>query len=437
MLAAMGCVTLIVLASGEPPPPRRVVLATGDRQGAYFAYGVELAELIRKQRGPEVAVDSSGGSVDNLRRLLRQEADVGFVQSGIVTALEPSTDFAPLRAIARVYSEPLWIFHRRDQPLERLSDLKRFPVRPKIAIGAEGSGTRPIARDLLGINGIGAESVELLALETPDAVARFRRGELDVLFLVSSPAADVVQDLLRDPETRVMTFARHRAYSKRLSYLAAVELDQGVISLAHNLPRENLILLAPTATLVTRENVHPRVIERFMKAATHVFGPGNLIDAAGDFPSGASLELPQHVAARGFMLDGESWVSRNLPFWAVRLFSRTKLLLIPLIALLLPLFRFLPALFQLRLRRLLKLHYESLRDAEARILAAQTPADLELELAALATLRDELSKLSRRVPGTYQDTVYQWRVHVNLVREEAAERLAAMRDRRAENRPHA
>ena len=421
-----AALTALVLALSEDPPPERMVIAAGHPDGAYHAYAAELAERIAEKGGPEVVIDETGGSVENLERLASGKADVAFVQSGVASALKDEVDLRPLRSIARVFSEPLWVFHDRDAELDRLLALEQGG-REHVAIGAEGSGTQPVALDVLRISGITDAHVELLRLETSEAADRFARNEIDVLFLVASPLAETVQKLLADPETRVLSFDRHRAYTKRLVYLDAVTIEQGLVSPAKDLPRRDLVLLAPMATLVTRESVHPRLVERVMKAATDVFGGGNLIDAAGDLPSGKRLELPQHEAARRYMEEGESWVSRNLPFWAVRLLSRVKLLFIPLIALLLPLFRFLPALSQVRVRRLIKLHYESLRDVEQRLLAADSPDAVEKELEALSQLKGELERLSRRVPGTYQDTVYQWRLHVKLVRDEGLERLEELR----------
>ena len=92
--------------------------------------------------GPENGVDlelrPSFGTVDNLQRLqLASDAiDVAFVQGGVVE--QPSPD--GLEALGSVFLEPLWVFVNQgeDDVPRRLSDLKGL----KLAVGAEGSGTR-------------------------------------------------------------------------------------------------------------------------------------------------------------------------------------------------------------------------------------------------------------------------------------------------------
>src|SRR3546814_12752365 len=58
----------------RPAPPDRVVMATGHKDGAYFAYGQAYAERFR-QEGFEPALSQPGGSVDNPRLLHAAEAD--------------------------------------------------------------------------------------------------------------------------------------------------------------------------------------------------------------------------------------------------------------------------------------------------------------------------------------------------------------------------
>src|SRR3546814_11344201 len=59
----------------RPAPPDRVVMATGHKDGAYFAYGQAYAERFRKE-GFELALSQTGGSVDNLRLLTDEAAEV-------------------------------------------------------------------------------------------------------------------------------------------------------------------------------------------------------------------------------------------------------------------------------------------------------------------------------------------------------------------------
>jgi TRAP-type uncharacterized transport system substrate-binding protein len=55
-----------------------------------------------------------------------------------------------LTSLASLYFEPLWVFHRSDLRLTRLTDLRG----KRIAVGAEQSGTKAIAMQLLADNGL-------------------------------------------------------------------------------------------------------------------------------------------------------------------------------------------------------------------------------------------------------------------------------------------
>ncbi len=53
-------------------PPNRVVIATGSTAGAYHAFGQRYAEHFGRQ-GVELALQSSAGSIENLRNLTQSE----------------------------------------------------------------------------------------------------------------------------------------------------------------------------------------------------------------------------------------------------------------------------------------------------------------------------------------------------------------------------
>src|SRR3546814_16747937 len=108
-------------------------MATGHKDGAYFACGQAYAERFRKE-GFELALSQTGGSVDNLRLLTDEAAEVpvAFMQGGIGVPAEHPT----LRSLGSLYFEPIWIFVRGDVAPGRLPGL----ARKRIAVGAAGSG---------------------------------------------------------------------------------------------------------------------------------------------------------------------------------------------------------------------------------------------------------------------------------------------------------
>lgn len=414
-------VFLLMLTLTESTPPQRVVIAGGQVNSSYDRSSRELAEYVRSHHGPKVEVLNTAGSVDNLKRIAAGEVDAALLQTGVVTELASKIDSSDLRAVARLYSEPLWVFYRGDTEITQLTQFKPEAGKKKrIFIGFEGSGTQLVSTELLRVNGVTAANADLVLLDTSVMFEQLAAGQLDAAFIITAPDSKAVAKLFRIPGVRPMSFPNHKAYARRFPYLTAVELEQGTLSFEENLPAQPLKLLAPSAVLIVREDTHPRIVEKLTKAAVKRFSDSNLIDSAGEFPSAVGLELQQHRAAEHYMTTGETWGSRNLPFWLLSLLNTLKLALIPLLAVLVPALRIMPIILGWRTMRRVRRKYAELRAIEDRILAGK---DLEAQLAAIDALVAQVTELARKLAPRYQHAIYDFRLHAGLVREDAQERL--------------
>src|SRR5882724_9556626 len=103
----------------EPLPPRRITFSAGREHGAYHTFAKEYARLAAAD-GFTVDILTGAGSVETLKRLASGQAMAGFVQGG--TAEAAPTD--GLFSLGSLYYEPVWLFHRRTQPLHGLPDLR-------------------------------------------------------------------------------------------------------------------------------------------------------------------------------------------------------------------------------------------------------------------------------------------------------------------------
>ena len=204
----------------EPPPPHKIVIATGSQDGAYFHFAQKYAEQLKKD-GLIVEVRETAGSVENLKLLGQDSSGVGIaiVQSGVASPEETQH----LYALGSLYHEPLWVFYRGDKGLLRLSQL----AGKRIGVGPPGSGTHAIAMKLLAVNGlIESESSEkssqtVLVKESVAAAAKaLQAGDLDAAFFVASFEADYIQGLLSDRRMRLLSFDQREAYRRRFRFLA-------------------------------------------------------------------------------------------------------------------------------------------------------------------------------------------------------------------------
>jgi hypothetical protein len=147
------------------------------------------------------------------------------------------------------------------------------------------------------------------------------------------------------------------------------------------------------------------------------------------------VDVAIHETAETYMKSGESLLTRLLPYWGVRLVLLLRILILPLLAVWLPMLKILPMVYNFRVNRLLKRHYAALRAIESTIGQANTPEELRDRLQALEQLRSDMETLSRKVPAHLQRDVYHWRLHVAVVRTEALERLTRMERRQSSTDP--
>jgi hypothetical protein len=209
-----------------------------------------------------------------------------------------------------------------------------------------------------------------------------------------------------------MDFAQSEAYSRRFPFLTPVVLPRGVIELARDLPPHDLRLVATTTALLTRHETHPALLQLFMQAAQDLHGPAGWFNRAGAFPTLEHSEYPIAREAERAIKGGRPFLQRYLPFWLANLVERMWLALGLIIAILLPLSRIVPPLYQFRIRSRVFRWYGQLRDIEERMQheGADTPK-LARELDAL---EERVGRIS--VPLSYADELYALRSNVELVR---------------------
>jgi len=290
-------------------------------------------------------------------------------------------------------------------------------------VGPKLSGTEAVSRFLLKTHDIDEKNSTLENHSGAEEVDAIKQGKVDVVMIVGSYQDPTVQALLRQKGVTLMSFKREIAYNRTFPYLTPVKVAAGLLDLRDDIPKTDVILLAPAAMLVCREDLNPRVVEQLLKTAQMLHQQGSLIDGPKTFPTLDGLDLPPHEAAETYMKSGESLMSRVLPYWAVRLLVQLKIFVLPLLLVWVPAFKFLPAIYQWRINSLLKRHYAELREVETGLVQATTAEELRHSLHELDTLRKGMEKISQKLPGLYQRDVYHWRLHITMVRDEAQERL--------------
>ena len=473
LIAAAFAVTFLFV---KPAPPRKLVLASAPDEGGARYYARRYAEILRRS-GVTLEVRQTKGSLENLALLDDEKSgvDVAFVQSGLADgkpAPEPTpplteapqgapalppvspggaplspppTPIAPGSApkaaappappannrpavpvlrVANVVSlgslsyVPLWVFYRGDALLDDPASLKG----KKVAVGALDSGTRALAVTLLGATGSHKPPTQLVSLERDAAIDQLTKGLLDAIFLISPAESPVIQRLAAVPGIRLLSFARADAYVRKFPYLSKLVLPRGVFDLAADVPGQDVTLLSPTSNLLARDTLHPALAYLLLRAASEVHGNAGMFDRAGEFPAAHEAGFPLSSEAKRYYQVGAPFLQRYLPFWAANLVDRLWVMLVPILAVVIPLGRAVPALYRWRIRSRVFKWYAHLKSIEESLQDDPGPEPLRAMLARLDRIEHAVNQI--RTPLAYTEHLYIFRQHVEVVRRRLLRRLA-------------
>lgn len=400
----------------RPAPPDTVVITSGDADGGYHAFARRYREILARE-GVKLEIRTSAGSLENVARLMDadSEMEVGFVQGGT-----GSSHNAPnLVSLGSVYYEPLWVFYRGSAEIRRLSQLKG----KRIALGGDMSGTRALAMQLLAVSDTVLPPTEFVYVGGKLAAELLQNGSIDALFVVGAAESPLVQRLLEAPGIRLMSFEQADAYTRHFPFLTKVVLPRGAIDIARNRPAADLTLLAATATLVAKDDLHPALAYLLLRAAHEVHSAPGLFERAREFPSGKDVDFPLSREAQRYYGSGTPLLQRYLPFWAANLVDRLWVMLLPVVALAIPLSRIAPPLYAWRVRSRIYRWYAKLKEVELDLEQDPSAETLRHLLARLDGIEQAVNHVS--TPLAYSDQLYTFRMHVRLVRDRVVHLLDA------------
>ncbi|MGI9457008.1 MAG: hypothetical protein ACR2NU_10625, partial [Aeoliella sp.] len=126
---------------------------------------------------------------------------------------------------------------------------------------------------------------------------------------------------------------------------------------------------------------------------------------------------------------GPPFLQKYLPFWIASAIDRGKILLIPALTLLLPLFRVAPPLYRWRIRSRIYRWYLILRKIEGDMRKHADGKTLWEHSATLSTMETELDDLDS-VPLSYMQEFYNLRLHVEFIERRVSRALDAVTESR-------
>lgn len=194
--AVLALAALVACSGGEGGGRRFLSLGTGGTGGVYYPLGGALANrLSLADSSRQYTAEVTGGSVENVNRIVAGQIDIGFVLSvtayeafnGSADFPEPATD---LRIIAPLYANVSHIVVPASSTAQSLADLRG----KRVSVGSAGSGTEQISRQLLEVYGLTYDDIEPRYLSFTESSAALGDRAIDAAIIsVGIPAAAVLE----------------------------------------------------------------------------------------------------------------------------------------------------------------------------------------------------------------------------------------------------
>jgi TRAP-type uncharacterized transport system substrate-binding protein len=391
----------------DPAPPKKIVISISKEDGNYQAYASLYGALLLQDKVTLEIRETDGpqASLDDLRKE-GTSVDMVLVPGGVAR----SDSTVGLVSLGSLYYEPLWIFSKGLPKFQHLSALKG----KRIAVGRMGSGTNILSRMILNAAGVTEKNSTFFEIGEDDAKEAIRHNVADVIFLSGVPTSPLIQEVATLPKVTVVDLDDAEAYSRQFSFMHHLVLPEGALSLEFDVPPHKVDLLAPTVTLVARESMHPALVYLVLKAISRVHGGAGMLQKSREFPSDKDTDFEISSQAAHFYESGPPFLDRYLPFWAATFVNRALIVLLPLIALAIPLSRVVPATYVWLVKSRIYKLYGELRYLELQLRNAPQQPEFAVIRKELDAIENKVNHL--RLPMAFSSHLYELRSHIELVR---------------------
>lgn len=405
LLVSIACVIAYKLIESSAPP-KKIVIALSKQSVNDKVYASIYNAFLQKD-GIHLEIKETSGDVENVE-LLKDEAsgvDLAFIQDGVTR----SQGAGNLQSLGSLYYEPVWIICRCDSNINHLAHFRG----KRIAIAKEGEGANLLELKLLQESGLNQHNSRLLPLGGDTAVNALISGKVDVAILVEGIESATVKKALSQKGLRLVSLDDAEAYTKHFSYLHHLNLAEGAIDIKRNIPPSNVSLISPSVTLVASKDLHPALIYLMMKVITQVHRSEGLLNANNEFPSIKTSEITPSSQALNFYKSGTPFIDKYLPFWAATFVSRALIVVLPILAILIPLIKLIPSIYNWFLKFRLFKYYGELRFLEIQLKDSAYVSNEHLHKK-LDDIEDRVRDIN--MPISFSQYIYELRANIQLVR---------------------
>jgi uncharacterized protein len=182
-------------------------IGTGGVTGVYYPVGGATAAIVNQAGvGLRLTVESTGGSVFNIRAIQTGQLDLGLAQSDVIyqayhgqVAFEDDP-YEDLRVIMGLHPEPVHLVCLSSAQVRGFRDI----AGKRVSIGPPGSGILNTVRSMLEVYGMSEEDFTAEYLRPAEAPDFLRDGRIDCFFYVVGIGNAAIRDISATAEVDIV-----------------------------------------------------------------------------------------------------------------------------------------------------------------------------------------------------------------------------------------
>jgi hypothetical protein len=252
----------------------------------YFQMAGQITEVLESETGVHANVTPTFGSLENLKHLLENRAQMAIMQESAVRSDQ-------VAVVAPLFYEAVHILVRKEHAIQTVEEI----AKKRVMLGSRESGTRQAATRLLSHFAIDAER---LAVVDGDWFQEELRKQADVVVAVIKVAQSGIQKMLDDEGFEFLSLSNVGSLALEEPMFRPYEIQPAEYALHRTTPIQTL---ATTALLVVRKDASSRLVKDSLQA---IYRKDNPLKGIIPFELASNWQgLPYHEAARKFFTSPE------------------------------------------------------------------------------------------------------------------------------------
>lgn len=386
-LLVLGIIGLAIYIN--PLPPKTAYLAIGQDGSSYQDIAKSYQTFFRKNN-IDLELVSTNGLAHGLDGLYATDSKINA--SFLTVGTASHENYPGLVSLGSVQYAPIWIFYKGTEI--NANDPFQYLLNRKVSIGSPDSATNIMFRKLSEVSLKPSQNMKsIYELPHKDGATALRQGKIDALFIVDSIESDTVEELMIDPDIKIMNFPLADAYIKKFPFLEKLMIPKGSRNIETVNPAQDTTILASTTNLLVEKETHRAIQWAFLLAAKDSNRyTGDFFSTPHHFPRDVDQSFPLSPIAEYFYQNGASSIFSYMPIWIASLLDSMWIYILASITLIYP---------SIRLVQLARLHpseglknktFINLRILDEAILRANT--------------KDEVCELLK-ILDIYEESIYE------------------------------